>query len=89
MKHIVKRHGSSENYDERKLYASVFASCLAVKVQPRVAELISAQVVREVETWLDKKHEVTSKDLTHRVFDSLHLLNPDAAYLYKHHEVIS
>lgn len=89
MKHIVKRHGSSETYDERKLYASVFAACIAVKVQPRVAELISAQVAREVGTWLDKKHEVTSRDILKHAEESLRLLNPDAAYLYKHHGVIS
>lgn len=89
MKHIVKRHGSSEIYDERKLYASVFAACIAVRVQPRVAELISAQVAREVGVWLDKKHEVTSKDLLKQSEASLRLLNPDAAFLYKHHGVIS
>lgn len=89
MKLIVKRHGHNEPYDPRKLYASIYYACMAVRCEPRLAELIAGRVVDEVNVWLKPKHEVTSRDILRVTARSLHALNPDASYLYEHHEVIS
>lgn len=88
MKHIVKRAGHSEMYDSRKLYASMYASALAVREPVGSAELIAREVVKQVEAWLENKHEVTSDDIRAQAAMHLHVINPDAAYQYKHHRVI-
>jgi transcriptional regulator NrdR family protein len=88
MKHIVKRAGTAELYDERKLYASIYAAALSVREHPGTAELIAQEVVREVEKWLEKKHEVTSNDIRRVAAENLKKINPDAGYMYKHHRVI-
>lgn len=88
MKHIVKRAGHLEAYDNRKLYASIYASSLAVREPVGAAELIAQEVVAEVEKWLDRKHEVTSNDIRVQAAKHLHAINPDAAYIYQHHRVI-
>jgi len=85
MKHIVKRAGHTEKYDERKLYASVYASCLAVKVPIGEAELVADKVVKEVEDCLKDKYELTSGDIFRRCYQHFQVYNPDAAYMYKHH----
>lgn len=88
MNHIVKRGGHSEPYDLRKLYASIYAACLSVREHPPTAELIAQEVVEDFETWLGKKHEITSNDIRREAAKRLKAINPDAAYMYLHHRVI-
>lgn len=88
MKHIVKRAGHSEKYDNRKLYASIYAAALAVREPTGSAELIAREVVQQVESWLENKHEVTSNDIRLQAARHLEAINPDAAIQYKHHRII-
>ncbi len=88
MKHIVKRHGRTETYDDRKLYASVFSACQAVRLSSDNAELIADKVVADVQTWIAQKHEVTSNDIRAQAAKSLKPYDPDAAYMYLHHRVV-
>lgn len=85
MSHIVKRKGHSEPYDERKLYASIYAACLSVREPTGAAELISQEVVREVGAWLANKQEVTSNDIRRIAAEHLKAVNPDAGHMYFHH----
>ena len=85
MNHIVKRKGHSEKYDQRKLYASVYASCLSVRVHAGEAELLADRVCKDVEKWLNKKSEVTSHDIRKQAADSFKSYNPEAAWMYSHH----
>jgi transcriptional regulator NrdR family protein len=84
--HIVKRHGHTEGYDSRKLYASIYASCLSVRATQGEAELAAGQVVKEVEAWLKTKHEVTAHDIRRQGAVALNVINPDAAYIYNNHK---
>lgn len=88
MKHIVKRGKHTEPYDPKKLYASIYAACLSVREHPGSAEVIAAQVVKDFDAWLEKKHEVTSNDIRKQAHDRLQTINPDAAHMYLHHRVI-
>ena len=89
MKHIVKRAGHSENFEDRKVYASVFAACVAVRAQATDAELIAKEVSKDLSQWVLDKSSVTSHQIAQEVFKSLRLYNSDAAYLYEHHRDIS
>lgn len=88
MKHIVKRSGKSENFDERKLYASIYAACLGVREPVGAAELLAEQVCKEVIAWLKPKSEVSSNDIRAIAAKSLQQLNEHAAYLYAHHRIL-
>lgn len=88
MNHIVKRAGHTEEYDNRKLYGSIYASALASREPTGSAELIAEKVVAQVEKWLENKHEVTSNDIRAQAAKHLHVINPDAAFQYKHHRVL-
>lgn len=88
--HIVKRSpGHSEPYDERKLYASVYAACLSVRTPAGEAELTAERVCKDVAIWLNTKPEITSADLRRKASDHLHAYNPAATLIYKHHGIIS
>ncbi len=89
MKHIVKRAGHKEIFDPKKVYASAYAACLAVRTQPSEAELVAGEVMKDLEKWVSDKHSVTSHQIAHETAKSLRLYNSDAAYLYQHHRDIS
>ena len=88
MKHIVKRAGHTEPYDERKLYASIFSACQSVREPMGSAELIADKVVADMAVWIEQKHEVTSNDIRHNASKHLSVYNPDAGYMYLHHRVV-
>lgn len=88
MKHVVKRGNHTESYDPKKLYASVYAACLAVREHSGAAEVIADRVVKDFEEWLEKKHEATSNDIRKVAHTHLQTINPDAAHMYLHHRVI-
>lgn len=87
--HIVKRlPGHSEPYDERKLYASIYAACLSLRTPAGEAELTANKVCRDIDPWLEAKTEITSIDLRHQAAEHLKLYNPDAAYMYVRHRTM-
>lgn len=88
MKHVVKRGGHTEAYDERKLYASVYSACLSVREHPGSAELFAQEVVENFGKWLESRHEVTSNDIRRKASEHLKVINPDAGHIYLHHRVI-
>jgi transcriptional regulator NrdR family protein len=89
MKHIVKRRGHTEVYDERKLYASVYSACVALRTPVPKAELVAERVALDVNQWLEPKQEVTSADIFREAGRHLVVYDPDAAYLYTHFRSIS
>ncbi len=89
MKLIVKRAGHNEQYDQRKLYASIFAACLAVREPAGSAELIASEVCKHVEAWLGDKHEVTSADIFRHAAKHLGVIQPDAGYIYSNHRNVA
>lgn len=88
MQHIVKRKGHTEPFDERKVYASVYAACQAVREPAGSAELIADKVVGDIKAWIEKKHEVTANDIRRQAAKHLQAYNPDAAYIFLHHRVV-
>jgi len=88
MKLIVKRHGHSELFDEKKLYASIYAVCLAVREPTATAELVAEKVVKDVSVWLSPKHEVTSNDIRRQAAKHLHVYNDEASHLYMQQRIL-
>ena len=86
--HIVKRRGHTEQYDDRKVYASVFTACQAVREPVGSSELIADKVVSDVAAWIEKKYEVTSNDIRREASKHLKVYNEDAAHMLLHHRVV-
>lgn len=86
---IVKRRGHKQEFDERKLYASVFAACLAAHVKHEEAESIANLVCREIKKWLGEKEEVSSDEIFKKVGEELGHLNKNASFMYLTHRDVS
>lgn len=81
----MKRSGHRESFDERKVYASVYAACLNAHLKEQECESIAEQVTEKVKEWISTKKEVDSKKISEQVFKYLEQENSDAAFLYKTH----
>jgi len=85
----VKRRGHTEEFDERKVYASCYAACLSSHVPHVEAEKISEKVSRDIKTWARKKKLVNSTEIFNKVIAMMKKHNRDAAFMYETHRDIS
>lgn len=86
---IVKRRGQRQDFDERKLYASLYAACLSAHVKHEEAESIANLVCREIKKWLHNKEEVTSDEIFKQAGKELEHLNKAASFMYLTHRDVS
>lgn len=89
MVHIVKRRGHKQEFDEKKVYGSVYAACLSSHVQHEEAELIASKVAEEIKEWIKERQEVKSIQIFNEVGESLKRLNKNAAFMYTTHRDVS
>ena len=82
---VVKRAGHTEEFDSRKIYASVYAACLNVHLHEGEAELIADKVMGEIKEWAKDQKEVTAHEIFMQTSAILVKYNPDAAYIYSTH----
>lgn len=80
--------GHSEPYDERKLYTSIYASCLSVRTPAGSAKITATDVCRRIAPWLSKKPEITSADIRRKASEHLDVYNTQAAFVYKFHRAL-
>lgn len=88
-KHLVKRSGSEEPFDSRKVYGSVYAACSALRMTQAEVELIADRAAKATEVWIAKYDHVTSDQIAKVVVREIKKFNRDAAYLYEHHTDVS
>lgn len=87
---IIKRGGQrpTEAFGRDKLHDSIRAACLSVRSPEGEAESAASAVCDAVIAWCSTKTEVTSNDIRRKATEKLTALNPEAAYLYKHHRLV-
>lgn len=84
--HIVKRKGHTEMYDEKKVYASVYAAALNCHYDDQKAEKIAQEVTKKVDAWAAKEEMMTSIEIKFHIIKSLK--DEHVSLMYKHHEDI-
>ena len=87
--HMVKRRGHREKYDERKVYASVFAACLSAHVPEKDAEEIAAKASESVSRWIGRQQTVTAHQIYAVVEKDLKKRDRNAAFMYQTHMDVS
>jgi hypothetical protein len=88
LKRTSGKSSKSEPYDERKLFASIKAACLAARRPGGEAEDTARLVCLNVLSWVREKQEVTSLDIRAHAYPFLKILSPKAAAIYKRHSRI-
>ena len=85
---IVKRKGHTEEFDERRVYASCYAACLSSHIEHMKAEKICEKVSKEIKAWARKKKTVSSDEIFRQVIVAMKKHNEDAAFMYETHRDI-
>ena len=86
---VVKRKGHKEEFDERKLYASVYAACIAVRCTDEQAENLASIAAHETKQHFSGHKESASSELRKVAAEILHRFNPEAAFIYESHKDIA
>ena len=89
MKHVVKRRGLEQHYDSKKVYASAFAAARNAHLSERESEKIGDEVTKAIDTWMEKKDEISSDDIFKKITEELKKYDPDASFLYKTHRDVN
>ena len=67
MKHIIKRHGYKQKFDEKKLYASVYSSALNAHHSQEIAEKIASNITQKINKWISSRAEISSHEIFKKV----------------------
>jgi len=89
MKPVVKRKGVEQKFDERKVYATAYASCLNVPLSQKECEKIAEKVCKDIKVWIKGKKAVTSHSIHLAVNRSMKKYSEKAAFMYDTHRDIS
>ncbi len=86
---VVKRKGHKQDFDIKKVYASVYASCRNVHMNEQDAEAMADKVSQEIEAQLKNKNEVESNEIFKLTTEVLKNYNQDASFMYETHRDVS
>ena len=86
---VVKRKGQKEKFDEKKLYASVYAACTVANMREKGCESVANFVLKKVKGELKRKKVVNSKTIANRVATHLKKKSKEASFIYETHMDIS
>lgn len=85
---IVKRHEHTEEFDERKVYATCYRACKNASLDDKKAEKIGEKVSAEIKEGVGKKKCITSRAIFERLTRTLKKHDKNAAFMYETHRDI-
>jgi len=88
MRHIIKIHGISEQYDIKKVYKTCYRACLNTCLSEEAAKKLCGIVADKIDLWVADQGQITSADIFERVIIVIALENEDVAFMYKTHRDI-
>jgi transcriptional regulator NrdR family protein len=83
---IIKRKGHDEQFDERKVYGSIYAAMLAAHQPSQAAELVASAIALRVAREVVTKAHTSSDAIKQFVAKALLDYNIPAQFLYVHHK---
>lgn len=81
----VKRNGLTQDFDERKIYASVYNASLNAHYSDEKAEGIAENVCMQVKKLMKGVSHVDSSEIRDKIIEVLDDVDKDVCILYKHH----
>src|SRR3989338_1857541 len=86
---VVKRKGELEEFDERKVYSSVYEAAMSSHYSEKKAEELADNVTKLVEKKFKKAHEIDSRQIFEHVVESLEKFDKEVAFMYETHRDLS
>lgn len=86
---IIKRKGHSEEFDDRKVYASCYSACINTHHGKEESEQMCSQVSDAIKLYLGGKEEISSDDIFRETIRELNKIDSEAAFMYESHRDVS
>jgi transcriptional regulator NrdR family protein len=81
---IVKRKSHKENFDERKLYASIYSACASAHQKKEQCEKIADKISKKIIKLIKNKKEISSAELRKQIEKELKKIDEELAFFYEH-----
>tara|TARA_Y100000310_G_C20075117_1_gene531225 strand:- start:167 stop:445 length:279 start_codon:yes stop_codon:yes gene_type:complete len=85
MQYIVKTKGHTEQFDERKVYGSVYAACASAHRKEDTCENLADTVTKKVKQMIKTKKQVDSNTIRQFVEKELKRIDGELAFFYEQH----
>jgi transcriptional regulator NrdR family protein len=82
---IIKRKGKKENFDEKKLYGSVYAACASADYSEKKCEKTAGEITKKVRSFLVNKKQINSMEIRKKIHQELIRISKELAFFYEHH----
>lgn len=82
---IVKRKGHTEEFDERKVYASVYAACASAHYDESSCEKTADSITKAIKKLVKSKKSVQSLEIRKKVNAELEKKDKELAFYYEQH----
>lgn len=86
---VVKKSRKKESFDKKKLYASIFNSCLSTQLPRKECERIAKKIFKDVEKILEKQTCLLSEEITGAVAKAMGKHPKELAFMYQTHKELS
>jgi len=82
---VVKRKGHKERFDERKIYASIYAACASAWYSEIHCENISGKVTKRIKNSLKNKNEIRASLIKRKIISELKKIDKRLVFYYEEH----
>ena len=82
---VVKRKGHTEEFDEKKVYGSVYAACASAHYDEMQCEKIAGEMTKRVKKLLKNKKEIQSIEIRKKIEKELKKKDEELAFFYEQH----
>lgn len=85
MPEVVKRRGQEEDFDERKVYGSVYAACASAHKDEATCESIAEEITEKVREKAEATEMLPAEDIRQLVKSELADRDEELAFFYEKH----
>lgn len=82
---IVKRKGHTEEFDEKKIYASVYAACASAHYDEMKCENTAEIITKKIKKFAIGKKKIESAKIRRKVESELKKKDKELAFFYEQH----
>jgi transcriptional regulator NrdR family protein len=82
---IVKTKGHTEEFDERKVYGSVYAACASAHYDEIKCENISKEIMEKIKKIVKNRKEIQSLEIRKQIESELKKKDKELAFFYEQH----
>lgn len=85
MRVVVKRKGHKENFDERKVYGSVYAACASTHYDEMQCEKTAEEIMKKIKASVKNRKEISSEEIRKKIEKELRKKDEELAFFYEQH----